>query len=131
MSNTLGYSYFGDTVYHFEFTIPHTASTVTLTFKGSNLQNADDESWGLNNVRVSVPELPIAGWPVYIDQNNNQVRDAEEAFTTTDNVGGYALTNLNAGSYRVRLDNPTGWTTVAATQELRASPLPPMPFNHQ
>ncbi len=114
LSNTLGYSYFGDTVYHFEFTIPHTASTVTLTFKGSNLQNADDESWGLNNVRVSVPELPIAGWPVYIDQNNNQVRDAEEAFTTTDNVGGYALTNLNAGSYRVRLDNPTGWTTVGS-----------------
>ncbi len=111
-SNTLGYSYFGDAIYHFDLIVPHSANTATIQFKGLNLQSASDESWGLNNVRVLAPPKPISGWPVYVDANNNQTRDAGELVATTDPAGGYAFSALLPGNYRVRLDNPPGWSTV-------------------
>jgi hypothetical protein len=54
-SNSLGYpvnEWFGDSVYHLTYTIPHTSNAVGFDFAGSNLQGLDDESWGLDNVEV-------------------------------------------------------------------------------
>jgi hypothetical protein len=51
--NTLGYE-FADTVYRLRFTFPHANSSVQLNFSGIDLQELADESWGLDNVRVSV-----------------------------------------------------------------------------
>jgi hypothetical protein len=56
--NTLGYPGFlnfpgGDSVYHMQFDIPHTASSVMFNFVGGpGLTSVADESWGLDNVRV-------------------------------------------------------------------------------
>ncbi len=54
--NTLGYLWGrrpADTVYRLEFLdLPHTASTVSFTFSGINLQPLNDESWGIDNVDV-------------------------------------------------------------------------------
>jgi hypothetical protein len=47
-----------DAVYHFTFTVPHTDSQVKLIFQGQGLSGIADESWGLDNVRVSVPATP-------------------------------------------------------------------------
>ena len=60
--NTLGYGYwFGDATYHLTFTFPHTAPAATLTFSSSLFEgkaeparSTRDESWGLDNVRVTV-----------------------------------------------------------------------------
>lgn len=64
-----------DAVYHFELAFPHQGPQVTLDFTASDLQILDpalqqqfdfffpDESWGLDNVKVSVgvPEPPLVG----------------------------------------------------------------------
>jgi uncharacterized protein (TIGR03437 family) len=53
--NSLGYSFYGDSIYHLTFTFPHTAGTLVLNFSSSLFEGkgASDESWGLDNVRVS------------------------------------------------------------------------------
>jgi len=59
-NNTLGYSYFyGDSVYHFTYTFTNVTSDLTLNFAGSNLQGISDESWGLDNVRITTGN-PVA-----------------------------------------------------------------------
>jgi hypothetical protein len=54
-TNTLGYAFFGDSIYPLSFTFPHTGSTLTLNFSSSLFEGkgAGDESWGLDNVRIS------------------------------------------------------------------------------
>jgi hypothetical protein len=52
--NTLGYDFFGDTIYQLERTFAHSGSTLTLYFAGSGLQNISDESWGLDDIVVAV-----------------------------------------------------------------------------
>lgn len=46
-----------DSVYTLSYTFAHNTDLLTLDFSGYGLQTLDDESWGLDNVRVSmVPE---------------------------------------------------------------------------
>lgn len=60
--HTLGYIWATnigiDSVYHLSFSGPHSASSVVFNFTGSGLQVLDDESWGLDNVRVEVVPVP-------------------------------------------------------------------------
>jgi hypothetical protein len=53
--NTLGYTFYGDSIYHFSFNFPHAAGTLVLNFSSSLFEGkgTEDESWGLDNVRVS------------------------------------------------------------------------------
>jgi hypothetical protein len=53
--NSLGYTFYGDTNYHLSFTFPHSSATLVLNFSSSMFEGkgTDDESWGLDNVRVS------------------------------------------------------------------------------
>ena len=50
----LGYTFFGDSTYHFAFTFPHEAKTLALDFSSDLFEGkgTEDESWGLDNVRV-------------------------------------------------------------------------------
>jgi hypothetical protein len=59
--NTLGFTFPGvpgngviDSVYNLSFTFPHSASSVTFDFKGMLSTPGSDESWGLDNVSVSL-----------------------------------------------------------------------------
>jgi len=46
----------GDAIYrNMGFTTPHSAASLSLTFRGRNLQALADESWGIDNVRVLLP----------------------------------------------------------------------------
>ncbi len=59
----LGYSdYFTDSSYHFDFTFEHSDSKVMLNFCSSLFEGKGtaDESWGLDNVKVST-SAPIPG----------------------------------------------------------------------
>lgn len=50
-----------DSVYRLSFAFAHSTDLLTLNFSGYGLQGMDDESWGLDNVRVSaVPEPGVA-----------------------------------------------------------------------
>jgi len=54
-NNTLGYTYTDlpmDSVYRLAFDFAHSNNTLDLDFSASGLQALDDESWGLDNVRV-------------------------------------------------------------------------------
>jgi T5SS/PEP-CTERM-associated repeat protein/predicted outer membrane repeat protein len=51
---TLGYDFIGDTVYHLKFAFEHDSDALVLLFSASGLSGVDNESWGLDNVRVSV-----------------------------------------------------------------------------
>jgi hypothetical protein len=44
---------FPDGIYHMTQTFAHSTSTLTLGFRGRNLQSLGDEGWGLDNVSVS------------------------------------------------------------------------------
>ncbi|MFM6265382.1 MAG: hypothetical protein ACKPFA_02555, partial [Dolichospermum sp.] len=56
--DTLGYGYFGDSVYHLSYTFPNVSNSIILNFSGIGLQDIGDESWGLDNISVSVLETP-------------------------------------------------------------------------
>ena len=53
--NTLGYKFFGDCIYRLSFQFAHAAETLVLDFSSSLFEGkgTDDESWGLDNLRVS------------------------------------------------------------------------------
>src|SRR5262249_51226700 len=55
-ANTLGYKFFGDSVYHLTFRFPHAGESIALDFSSSLFEGKGlgDESWGLDNVRVNV-----------------------------------------------------------------------------
>lgn len=52
--STLGYDYYGNSVYRIVRTVPHTKDSVAVTFAASNLQSLGDESWGLGKVLVKL-----------------------------------------------------------------------------
>lgn len=51
-NNTLGYTYYGDSIYKLSFTVPHVAAALSLSFMGSGLQGLSDESWGIDDVKI-------------------------------------------------------------------------------
>jgi hypothetical protein len=57
---TLGYTFFGDSIYHFAFTFAHDAKTLALDFSSDLFEGKgiEDESWGLDNVRVRLDAQP-------------------------------------------------------------------------
>ena len=60
-NNTLGYTFDDrplDSVYQLGFTFPHSAGSLVLNFSAFGLQELWDESWGLDNVEVSVIAKP-------------------------------------------------------------------------
>ena len=68
-SNTLGYTNFGDAIYHFDLRIPHSASSLALEFtaalrEAANTARLSNESWGIDNISISTilapPVVPAA-----------------------------------------------------------------------
>jgi len=53
--NTLRYAFYGDSIYRLTFTFAHTSDTLALNFSSSLFEGkgTTDESWGLDNVRIS------------------------------------------------------------------------------
>lgn len=57
--DSLGYSFYGDSVYQLSFTFAHSASDIQFDFAGIGLQDLADESWGLDNVKVSTNAVSV------------------------------------------------------------------------
>jgi protocatechuate 3,4-dioxygenase beta subunit len=62
-----------------------------------------------NGVRDNGETL-LSGKTVYLDANNDGVKQSTEASVTTTTQGTYAFSNLGSGTYYVRLVLPTGQT---------------------
>ena len=69
-------------------------------------------------------EPGIGGVTVYLDLNNNGVRDPNEPFDTTDADGVYLIDGLPAGTYTVRVDASTLPGGIDATYDLDGSGTP-------
>jgi Ca2+-binding RTX toxin-like protein len=54
--DTLGYTYTGNSVYHISLDFYSSSPLISLDFAGVGLQGIGDESWGLDNVSISVLE---------------------------------------------------------------------------
>jgi len=69
----------------------------------------NDENF--NGLRES-NESGIEGIQVYLDSNNNNIFDSNEALVFTDNIGSYTFSNLAAGVYNVKqIANPPATET--------------------
>ncbi len=55
-------------------------------------------------------EVGVANITVYNDANNNSKLDSGEKTTITDATGAYKLSNLSAGSYKIREVLQSGWS---------------------
>jgi RHS repeat-associated protein len=117
--NTLGYyltDSWGDAVYNLSFTFNHNLGNLAFDFIGGTDEDINNESWGLDDVEVSVGGATkgLANSTVYLDSNNNNQRDSNETFTLTDSEGNYSF-SVAPGSYSVAQELLTGWTQVRPT----------------
>ncbi len=90
-NNTLGYDLNGgvDSVYRLQYTFQAPSNNLTINFTGYGLQEIADESWGLDNVKVSSNSSPTD-----LSINTNTI--AENALSGTV-VGDLLTTDLNTG----------------------------------
>lgn len=83
------------------------------------LNTIQGSKWNdLNGNGVQDGELGLAGWTIYLDQNQNGLLDSGETFAVTDANGDYSFTDLNPGIYTVAEVLQPGWeqTFPAATE---------------
>lgn len=57
-TNTLGYDFFGNAIYKFQFAFPHDQEKLKLEFTSDLFEGkgTDDESWGIDNVKIETIE---------------------------------------------------------------------------
>ncbi|MEQ9670220.1 S8 family serine peptidase [Coleofasciculus sp. G2-EDA-02] len=114
-------------------TIPTAAQTSSTSFRWRQVNHSGNgfDNWAIDNVFVGVPqpaeisgskwndlngdgkqdanEPGLAGWTIYLDNNQNGQLDPGETSTKTDINGDYTFTNLNPGSYTVAEVLRPGW----------------------
>jgi hypothetical protein len=110
-----------DAIYKLAFTLPHTDESIKFDFIGDTAQPIFDESWGIDNVKVSTGKNlpPLPGVSVYADLDQDEQRDVDEPFSLTDAQGNYSLT-LAPGTYQIRQEaspvNGSGLHTVTVNR---------------
>ena len=72
--------------------------------------------------KIFVLEPVLADWPIYLDENQNGIRDPGEPSTTTEVNGSYAFTHLSPGQYVVAEEMKPQWqqTSVGGVREAAA-----------
>jgi uncharacterized delta-60 repeat protein len=60
-------------------------------------------------------EAGLGGWRVFIDADADGVFDSTEISVPTDSSGNYRFTTLGAGTYRLRVVQPSGWARTSPT----------------
>jgi uncharacterized repeat protein (TIGR01451 family) len=108
--NTLGFdsSYTGhpdanDSVYHLVFIFPHSASSIVLNFAGIGLQPVFDESWGLDNVQVSVSNGLVAHYKFDEGSGTTALDSSGNGNTGTIlRQAGYASSPVAGGGYALK-----------------------------
>ncbi|MBE9252241.1 hypothetical protein IQ226_24755, partial [Dolichospermum sp. LEGE 00240] len=81
-NNNLGFSWGVDSVYHLSYTFTNVSDALTLNFIGSGLQDIGNESWGLDNVKVTA-----GGFNYSNDFESNSVTGWSSSTRSTTPVG--------------------------------------------
>ncbi|MBC7782375.1 MAG: hypothetical protein H7144_00935 [Burkholderiales bacterium] len=63
-------------------------------------------------------ERGMLGWIVYLDQNNNKVRDAGELTATAAKSGAYSFIGVAPGTYLIRQEQHAGWRITRPSRNL-------------
>jgi hypothetical protein len=114
----------GASLYPMSFELEHSSESIEVVFRAWGLQGIDDESWGIDNIRLSVPGRPgLENWTVYLDQNQNGRRDSGERFAVTDENGEYAFTGLPPAQYVVAQELKRGYTQTVPESKTHVVPL--------
>lgn len=71
------------------------------------------------NTRQDGAETGLSGWQVYVDLDNNGVRDTGEPNATTDAQGRYNL-RVGAGTYNLRVIYPSGWIPSTSSEAVKS-----------
>ncbi|MCC7338410.1 MAG: putative Ig domain-containing protein [Pirellulaceae bacterium] len=72
--------------------------------------------------------MPLQGWTIYLDQNQNGIRDVGEQTEVSDANGDYAFTGLPEGIYYVREELRSGWTQLVPGRRQDAKFFGPLPY---
>jgi hypothetical protein len=72
------------------------------------------------NRGLSAGDLPLPGWTVYIDANDNGQLDPDERSADSDRSGFYWINEVPSGTHRLRQVVPPGWepVTIYSSQDL-------------
>ena len=111
--------------------IPIAAQTSNTSFRWRQISHSGSnfDNWAIDNVSIpkfgeiqgskwndlngdgvrDAGEVGLAGWTIYLDNNQNGQLDAGEISTITDANGNYSFTNLNPGTYTVAEVLKPGW----------------------
>jgi hypothetical protein len=75
------------------------------------------------NARLDRGDRPLRDVRVYLDVNDNGVRDPEDRSTTTNALGAYHFDNLQPGDYNVRQEVPFGFRNTLGGEGVAPSPV--------
>lgn len=93
------------------FDLALSASTILNTASITGKLWNDTDADGV----IDTGEASLASRTVYIDSNNNAIKDSTEKSTITDSAGAYNFASLLAGTYIVRQVVPAGWSQTSPT----------------
>jgi subtilisin-like proprotein convertase family protein len=65
------------------------------------------------NSAFDTSDPTLSGWTVYLDANNNGIKDPSEQSVASDTSGNYAFDQITPGQYVVRVQVPVGYTQLS------------------
>ncbi len=80
--------------------------------------------FGLGGSVILGDDILLEGITIYIDENNNEMLDADEYFTITDSNGAFLFPDLGPGTYIVREIIPEGYIQMAPSDGFFEVTLP-------
>ena len=79
------------------------------SLSGSIFQDFD------GNGVIADPAVPLVGWVVFLDENENGQRDVGELSTVTDEDGNYRIDLIEPGTIPILQESPEGWVRTFRT----------------
>lgn len=83
---------------------PPAHAQTTLSVSGMNFKDLDADG------AKDEGEPGLSGWTIYVDYNDNNLWEANEPQAVTDQYGGYTISGITTGTYKVRELVQEGWT---------------------
>lgn len=95
--------------------------TYSITFEDDTVPTGEirGSKWlDINKDGIRDADEPgLRGWIIFVDENNNRKREANEKFDITDENGDYAITGLRPGTYTIAEKLKPGWEQTFPTEE--------------
>lgn len=118
-----------DSVYHLVYTWPHSSNDLQLNFIGGVTEALNNESWGLDNVKIFIDGHSVDGWPVVVTPPQSQTLAVGGTLDLSAVIGGAAPFSYQwlkdgvplAGGTNAHWTVPTALTNDAGSYTLAVS----------